>query len=71
MNYHLIVQYIGEVSSCNIADKLLSNAFAYLWINHFSDQKSFPLKGLMGVYVPELEADNYERATAATAQAGK
>lgn len=64
----LIVQYIGEEKHhpATSQTKLLSNASAYLWINHFSGQKSFLLKGLMEASVSELEADNNERATAAT-----
>lgn len=67
------MQYIGEEKHhpATLQTKLLSNASAHLCINHFSGQKSFPLKRLMEDSVSELEADNYERAAAATAQAGK
>lgn len=67
------MQYIGEEKHdpATLQTKLLSNASAYLWINHFSGQKNILLKGLMAVSVSELEADSYERATAVTAQAGK
>lgn len=45
------MQYTGEEKHhpATLQTKFLSNASAYLWINHFSGQKSFPLKGLMEV----------------------